>query len=293
MGEGPPQGLEAGGICLSFACCVGQGIAASPPLPRIVPQPPSIEGAFSGLDLWVCPRGPQFPQLWHGAGGRSACLAVKVVPPPSPTPSYVLVPLVPTSMPQVPLPTSLRPRGGPGRAQGRPGEDGSLASGRMPGPHNLEIQKEVPLSFSSTLSLMTRFWSFLLISVMGGVPSFQRGAHGRLGVRGRADRCLCPAQNHFLNLLRAPWAHHICVEEAEPALTGNERRPGRPGGCPRGQVHQEGGSREGREAARTSPKALLRAAAGDPRPRGHCASLGSCRVPHWPAVLLGSVRQQP
>lgn len=47
------------------------------------------------------------------------------------------------------------------------------------------------------------------------------GVHG--GVR--ANRCFCPAQNHFPNFLcarRGPC--HICVEEASPgALTGNER----------------------------------------------------------------------
>lgn len=82
------------------------------------------------------------------------------------------------------------------------------AVGRLTGrgeASSLAVERSAP-SFSSIFGFVTRFWSLLLVSVVGGVPSLQRGAHGRLGVRGRADRCFCPAQDHFLNLLRAQWA---------------------------------------------------------------------------------------
>lgn len=133
--------------------------------------------------------------------------------------------------------------------------------------------------FSPVGAFVTCFWRFLLLSIVGGVPCLSEGTRGRLGWRGRADRCLCPAQNHFPNFPRGRRGRHICEEEAEPALTGSERRPG----CPRAQVR--------RRAARGTAMRTDRRGHGPYRTphrgprRLSAASLDSCRIPRRSGAL--------
>lgn len=207
--------------------------------------------------------GLSFPSCDMGPVDDQPCLATEVIPPLPPQ----LCAAPPTWMLQAPSPTSWgtiqRPRGGPGYTEGRSGERGSSWSSGA-GPALCHHPESSAFKLQLRVRRCDSFLElFINISHGRGAVSFRRGTHGRLGLRGRADRCLCPAQNHFPNFLRAQRARHICVEEAEPALTGNERQPGGPGGCPRGQVRQEGSSWEGREVARTLLKPFLYAAARD------------------------------
>lgn len=81
-----------------------------------------------------------------------------------------------------------------------------------------------------------------------------RGLQG--GVQ--ADRCFCPAQNHFPNFLHTRQGPcHICVEEAPPgALMGNERAAWLPVGVPPVSGAQEDDSWEGPEVPHTLIKPL-------------------------------------